>query len=151
VKRQGPHTEVGDPSEHSGGWKEDPVSRRAAIAAKARMNPKEQFSNLLHHLTYDLIEECLHKIPRTSAVGIDGMTVDQARENLSWLLPPILQQIHKGQSFDSNKKNSPYRRGQSSASCYLEFFHRPGERASRSATAIELLGASQDDWNVSCC
>lgn len=96
MKKQGPHTAVGKLSEHSGGWKQDPVSRRAAIAAKARMNPKEQFCNLLHHLSYELIEECLFKIPRNSAVGTDGMTVDQARENLSWLLPPILKQIHEG-------------------------------------------------------
>ena len=96
MKKQGPHTEVGNTSEHRSGCKQDPVSRRAAIAAKARINPKEQFSNLLHHLTYELIEECLNKIPRSSAAGIDGMTVDQARENLSWLLPPILKQIHVG-------------------------------------------------------
>jgi hypothetical protein len=30
----------------------NPVSKRAAIAAKARENPKEQSNNLLHHLTY---------------------------------------------------------------------------------------------------
>lgn len=96
MKKQGPHSEVGNTSEHSGGFKQDPVSRRAAIAARARKNPKEQFNSLLHHLTYELVEECLNKIPKSSAVGIDGMTVEQARENLSWLLPPILRQIHEG-------------------------------------------------------
>jgi len=60
------------------------------------MNPKEQFNNLLHHLTYDLIAECLNEIPPSSATGVDGMSVKQARENLSWLLPPILKQIHEG-------------------------------------------------------
>lgn len=60
------------------------------------MNPKECFNNLLHHLTYELVEECLHKTPKASAVGVDEMTVEQARENLSWLLPPILKQIHEG-------------------------------------------------------
>jgi group II intron reverse transcriptase/maturase len=60
------------------------------------MNPKECFNNLLHHLTYELVEECLSKIPKSSGVGVDGMTVEQARENLSWLLPPILKQIHEG-------------------------------------------------------
>lgn len=69
---------------------------RAAIAAKARTNPKECFNNLLHHLTYELIEECLCNIPKSSAAGVDEMTVEQARENLSWLLPPILKQIHGG-------------------------------------------------------
>lgn len=60
------------------------------------MNPKEQFNNLLHHLTYELVAECLNEIPQSSAVGVDGMSVKQARENLSWLLPPILKQIHEG-------------------------------------------------------
>lgn len=96
MRKQEPHTEVGNSSEHRDGTRNDPVSRRAAIAAKARTHPKEQFNSLLHHLTYELIEECLNKIPRSSAVGIDEMTVDQARENLSWLLPPILKQIHEG-------------------------------------------------------
>ncbi len=80
---------------HSVGQGYDPVSKRAAIAAKARTNPKEQFNNLLHHLTYELVEECLSKIPKSSATGVDEMGVKEARENLSWLLPPILKQIHE--------------------------------------------------------
>ena len=32
----------------------------------------------------------------SSAAGVDGMSAKQARENLSWLLPPILKQIHEG-------------------------------------------------------
>ena len=96
MKRLEPHTVAGNPDEHRIKREQDPVSRRAAVAAKARSHPKEQFNNLLHHLTYELIEECLAKIPKSSAVGVDGMTVDQARENLDWLLPPILKQIHEG-------------------------------------------------------
>lgn len=74
VRKQGPHAAVDKASEHSDRVQTDPVSRRAAIAAKARMNQKEQFNNLMHHLTYELVEECLHKIPKTSAVGVDGMS-----------------------------------------------------------------------------
>jgi hypothetical protein len=48
----------------------NPVSKRAAIAAKARKNPKEQFNNLLHHLTYELVEECLHELPLSSAISV---------------------------------------------------------------------------------
>jgi group II intron reverse transcriptase/maturase len=96
VKKSEPHTVAGNPTGHSDGKGRDPVSRRAAIAAKARSNPKEQFNNLLHHLTYELVEECLKKIPKSSAAGVDGMSVEEARANLSWLLPPILKQIHGG-------------------------------------------------------
>ena len=96
MRKSEPHTEAGNPAGPSAGKGHDPVSRRAAIAAKARKNPKEQFNNLLHHLTYELVAECLEEIPRSSAAGVDGMSVKQARENLSWLLPPILRQIHEG-------------------------------------------------------
>lgn len=51
----------------------------------------------MHHLTCDLVEECLSSIPRSSAAGVDGMTVDQARKNAEWLLPPLVHQIHQGQ------------------------------------------------------
>jgi group II intron reverse transcriptase/maturase len=96
LRKSEPHTEAGNAAGRSAGKGHDPVSRRAAIAAKARENPKEQFNNLLHHLTYELVAECLDEIPRSSAAGVDGMSVKQARENLSWLLPPILKQIHEG-------------------------------------------------------
>lgn len=96
MRKTEPHSEAGNPSGPRAGKGYDPVSRRAAIAAKARTNPKEQFNNLLHHLTYELVAECLDDIPRSSAAGVDGMSVKEARENLSWLLPPILKQIHEG-------------------------------------------------------
>jgi RNA-directed DNA polymerase len=96
VKKSEPHTVVGKGVEHSVNTANDPTSRLALIAAKARSNPKEQFNNLIHHLNYKLVEECIYNIPSNSAVGTDGMTVGQARKNLSWLLPPLLKQIHKG-------------------------------------------------------
>lgn len=96
VKNSEPHTGVGNSVEHRINGKLDPEARQALIATKARNNPKERFDNLLHHLTPELIPECLAKIPRKSAAGVDGMTADQALGNLDWLLPPILEAIHKG-------------------------------------------------------
>ena len=96
MRKSEPNPESGNPSGRSDGEGDNPVSRRAAIAAKARKNPKEQFNNLLHHLRYELVAECLNQIPQSSAAGVDGMSVRQASENLSWLLPPILKQIHEG-------------------------------------------------------
>ena len=96
MRKSEPNPESGNPTGPSAGEGANPVSKRAAIAAKARKNPKEQFNNVLHHLTYELVAECLHEIPQSSAVGVDGMSVKQASENLSWLLPPILKQIHEG-------------------------------------------------------
>lgn len=91
-----PHTVVGNSTVYSDGASNDPAVRRARIAAKARSNPKERFNNLMHHLTPQLVKEYLCKIPWSSAPGTDGMTPEQARKNLSWLLPPIMHQIHKG-------------------------------------------------------
>ena len=87
---------MANPIGHRDNLGNDPVSRRARIAAKARTNPKEKFNSLIHHLTPQLIEECLANIPASSAVGVDGMTAKEAKANLSWLLPPILKQIHEG-------------------------------------------------------
>jgi len=96
MRKSEPNSESGNPSGRSVGKGNDPVSKRAAIAAKARTNPKEQFNNLLHHLSYELVAECLNEIPQSSAAGVDGMSAKQASENLSWLLPPILKQSMTG-------------------------------------------------------
>jgi RNA-directed DNA polymerase len=100
-----PNSVSGNPSERRDGVGNDPESKRARIAAKARSNPKEKFNNLMHHLTYDLVKEHLQKIPHRSAPGADGMTVKAALENLEWILPPILTAIHQG-----NYKAPPVRR-----------------------------------------
>jgi retron-type reverse transcriptase len=72
------------------------AQRRAQIAARARSQPKEKFSNLLHHLTPELITQCLSAIPGKSAAGVDEITVEEVKANLSWMLPPILKEIHQG-------------------------------------------------------
>lgn len=98
MKTTEPHTAVGNWVKHSdNAGNNDPVSKRARIAAKARSDSRFQFTNLMHHLDRDLVEECLARIPKNSAPGIDGMTVEQARKNSNWLLPPLLNQIHQGQ------------------------------------------------------
>ena len=63
MRKSEPNSESGNPSGPSAGEGHNPVSGRAAIAARARKNPKEQFNNLLHHLTYELVAECLKEIP----------------------------------------------------------------------------------------
>ena len=75
---------------------QDPDSKRERIAAKARNQPKATVVNLMHHLTFELVKECLEKIPRKSGPGMDGMTAEAALKNLDWLLPPLLDAIHQG-------------------------------------------------------
>jgi len=91
-----PNTVSGNLHGHSDSAGNDPESKRARIAAIARSKPKEQFNNLMHHLTYELVREHLAKIPLKSAPGADGMTVKAALDNLEWILPPILKAIHQG-------------------------------------------------------
>lgn len=102
---QEPNTASGNLHGHSDRAGNDPESKRARIAAIARNKPKEKFNNLMHHLTYDLVREHLAKIPLKSASGVDGMTVKVALENLEWILPPILTEIHQ-----SNYDAPPVRR-----------------------------------------
>jgi hypothetical protein len=92
MDKQRPNTESGNINVRSG--IEELASKRARIAAKARTNPKERFTNLIHHLSPELIKECLKSIPKKSAVGTDGVTRDVAVKNLSWVLPPTMEDIH---------------------------------------------------------
>lgn len=71
------------------------ANRRSRIAVKARSQPTERFNNLLHHVTLELVQEELSKIPKGSATGIDERTVTEVKKNLNGLLPPILEQVHQ--------------------------------------------------------
>lgn len=96
MRKLKPDTVTGNLGKPSVDQENDSEFRRALIATKARIKPKEKFNNLLHHLTPELVGQCLAKIPYKSAPGVDRMTVSQAEKNLDWLLPPQLDAIHKG-------------------------------------------------------
>jgi RNA-directed DNA polymerase len=96
VRKSEPHAGAGNLNGRSDKAGNDPASRRARIAAKARSQPSERFDCLLHHLTPELVSECLAKIPLSSAPGVDGVTVADAQKNLDWILRPLMQQIHEG-------------------------------------------------------
>jgi hypothetical protein len=51
------------------------------IAVKARREPNLRFTSLAHHITRDRVLENLSKIPKRSAAGVDGQTVEAARES----------------------------------------------------------------------
>jgi len=95
-ENKGPHTEVGNTGQHREARGSDLSPGLARVAARARSQPKEAFNSLMHHLTTGLIREHLNKMPSRTGTGEDEMTVDQARKNLDWLLPPIMEQVHQG-------------------------------------------------------
>jgi RNA-directed DNA polymerase len=65
------------------------------IAAKARSETKLQFTSLGHHVTRELIWESLNKIPKQSAPGMDGISVDEAKKTFEEWIEEMLSAIHR--------------------------------------------------------
>ncbi len=65
------------------------------IAVKARREPNLRFTSLAHHITRDRVLENLSKIPKRSAAGVDGQTVEAAKESFKDWIGPMLQSIHR--------------------------------------------------------
>src|SRR6266850_8587083 len=65
------------------------------IAAKARCEPNLRFTSLAHHITRDRVLKSLSQIPKHSAAGVDGQTVEEAKENFEQWIEPMLQSIHR--------------------------------------------------------
>lgn len=97
MENKRPDTETGNNRGHWSPGGVDSNLRLAHVAARARKSAEERFSNLMHHLTPELIAKQLDGMTQKSAAGIDGITVEQARKNVNWLLRIPMEQIHKGQ------------------------------------------------------
>ena len=65
------------------------------IAAKARSEPKLRFTSLTHHITKERDWESLCRIRTSSAPGVDGQTVPEAKESFGEWIEPMLQSIHR--------------------------------------------------------
>src|SRR6267154_1770962 len=65
------------------------------IAVKARREPNLRFTSLAHHITRGRVLENLSKIPKRSAAGVDGQTVEAAKESFEGWIEPVLQSIHR--------------------------------------------------------
>jgi RNA-directed DNA polymerase len=65
------------------------------IAAKARCEPKLRFTSLAHHITRDRVRKNLSQIPKWSAAGVDGQTVEAARKSFDGWIEPMLQSVHR--------------------------------------------------------
>jgi retron-type reverse transcriptase len=75
------------------------------IAAKARRETKLKFTSLCHHITRELIWESLNKIPKQSAPGVDGISVEEAKKIFEVWIEEMLSSIHR-----KAYKASPVRR-----------------------------------------
>ena len=65
------------------------------IAAKARREPKLRFTSLAHQITKERVWENLCQIRPSSAPGVDGQTVPEAKESFGEWVEPMLQSIHR--------------------------------------------------------
>src|SRR2546425_1170350 len=65
------------------------------IAVKARREANLRFTSLAHHITRDRVLENLSKIPKRSAAGVDGQTVEGAKESCEEWIGPMLRSIHR--------------------------------------------------------
>jgi len=65
------------------------------IAAKARNETNLKFTSLCHHVTRERVWESLSHIPTQSAPGIDGVDVNEAKENFINWIEPMLQTVHR--------------------------------------------------------
>ena len=62
---------------------------------KARCEPKLRFTSLAHHITRDQVLKNLSQIPKHSAAGVDGQTVEATKESFERWIEPMLQSIHR--------------------------------------------------------
>src|SRR4029450_3453382 len=65
------------------------------IAAKARREPNLRFTSLAHHVTRDRVQKNLSQIPQRSAAGVDGQTMEAAKESFEVWIEPMLQSVHR--------------------------------------------------------
>jgi retron-type reverse transcriptase len=65
------------------------------IAAKAREDRKLKFTSLAHHVTPELLWESVSHIPKRSAPGCDGQTVEEAQQSFKQWAPEFIRAIHE--------------------------------------------------------
>lgn len=65
------------------------------IAAKARKEIKLRFTSLAHHITREMIWESLKHTSKDTAVGTDGITVEEATNDFPNWVDKMLSAIHR--------------------------------------------------------
>ena len=87
------------------------------IATKAQNERKQCFTSLIHHLTPQLLWDCLKTIPKSSGVGIDGMDVETAKATFNEWAQPMIDAVH--------------RRGYKPPAVKRVYIPKPGKKAKR--------------------
>lgn len=64
-----------------------------SLTQRARENPKERFTSLMHLLTEDFLGECFKELERGKAPGVDGVTVKEYGANLEENLKDLVARL----------------------------------------------------------
>jgi len=68
----------------------------AGVRKAARENKEMKFTNLLHHLTVDLLRESFYSLKRKAAPGVDGVTWLEYETGLEDRLVDLHGRVHRG-------------------------------------------------------
>lgn len=66
------------------------------IGVRAKQKPKEQLTNLLHHIRLPLLKEAFHRLRRNAAAGVDGVTWSEYEQQLDERLLALQDRVHRG-------------------------------------------------------
>jgi len=66
------------------------------VRQRARENKQEQFTNLLHHVTPDLLKDSFYALRRKAAPGVDGVTWQEYEAGWQERLIDLHNRIHRG-------------------------------------------------------
>jgi len=84
-------------STHRGGKRKS--TKLSSLSVRARGNPRERFTSLVHYLTVDFLRECFRELKRNRASGVDGVTVEgyevRMEENLKELVERLKRKRYK--------------------------------------------------------
>ena len=68
----------------------------ACVRQRARERKTEKFTNLLHHVTIELLQASYYALQRKSAAGVDGMTWKEYEAGLVSRITDLHSRVHRG-------------------------------------------------------
>jgi RNA-directed DNA polymerase len=68
----------------------------AAVRQRARERRTEKFTNLLHHVTIELLRTSFYALQRKSAAGVDGVTWEEYETGLLGRIADLHGRVHRG-------------------------------------------------------
>lgn len=72
-------------------------TKLSILTSKAKENPNERFTSLMHLLNEDFLESCFNCLKRGKAAGADGITVAEYGENLTENIKDLVGRLRNWQ------------------------------------------------------